>query len=121
MKLKKIKVGIKALNTVLDDFVRTGESIERGGKVKKETGIYFTSFEAFRRALTPERLEILHIIKRHELHSVNELAALVKRNISDVSDDVEYLKQVGLIETKRKERMIPLIINYDRIALEIAV
>jgi hypothetical protein len=30
MRVKKIKIGIKDLKTILDDFVKTGEAIERG-------------------------------------------------------------------------------------------
>jgi len=53
MKAKRIEIGIKDLKTALDDFVRTGEAVERGEKVKRDTGVYFTSIEAFRKALTP--------------------------------------------------------------------
>ncbi len=121
MRVKKIKIGIKDLKTVLHDFVRTGEAIERGEKVKKDTGIYFTSFEVFRRALTPKRLELLHIIKTQKPSSLNELARLAKRDIKNVVCDVKYLEQIGLIEKKGTERKIKPVINYDRIALEIVV
>lgn len=121
MKVKKIKIGIKDLKAVLDDFVGTGKAIERGEKVKKETGVYFTSFEAFRKALTPKRLELLHIIKIKKPSSINELARLAKRDIKNVADDVKYLEQMGLIETKETARKTTPIITYDRIALEIAV
>jgi hypothetical protein len=52
MKVKTITVGLKDLKSVLDDVVRTGDAIERGGMVAEEKGTYFTSFEAFRKALT---------------------------------------------------------------------
>lgn len=121
MKVKKIKIGIKDLKTVLEDFVKTGEAIERGEKIKKETGIYFTSFEAFRRALTPKRLELLRIIKTKKPSSLNELARIAKRDIKNISDDVKYLEQMGLIEKKATDRKITPVIKYDKIALEIAV
>ena len=47
MRVKKIKIGFKDLKSALNDFVKTGEALERGLKVKKEAGTYFTSFEAF--------------------------------------------------------------------------
>jgi predicted transcriptional regulator len=47
----------------LRNLRRSGRAIERGEKVKKETGVYFTTFEAFRKVMTPKRLELLHIIK----------------------------------------------------------
>lgn len=52
MKAKTITARIKELKSVLDDVVRTGDAIERGGMVAEEKGTYFTSFEAFRKALT---------------------------------------------------------------------
>jgi len=58
MRVKKIKIGIKDLKTALDDFVKTGEAIERGEKVKRETGVYFTSFMAFRNTKFRSRLNV---------------------------------------------------------------
>ncbi len=122
MRVKKIKIGIKDLKTALDDFVKTGEAIEQRKKVRKETGTYFNSFEAFRKALTPKRLELLHIIKTKNPSSINELARIVKRDIKNIADDVKYLEQMGLIEKEEtNERKIKPVIHYDRIDLEIAV
>ncbi|MEW6571960.1 MAG: hypothetical protein AB1390_12475 [Nitrospirota bacterium] len=121
MRVKRIKIGIKDLRTALDDFVKTGKAIERGKKVKKEAGVYFTSLEAFRKALTPKRLELLHIIKTKKPSSINELARFAKRDIKNVADDLKYLGQIGLIEREETDRKTKPIIRYDRIALEIAV
>ena len=38
MKVKRVKIGIKSAKGVLGDFVRTGEAIERGEKVKRGKG-----------------------------------------------------------------------------------
>ncbi len=121
MKVKKIQIGIKDAKKLLDDFVQAGEAIERGKKVKKDTGIYFTSFEVFRKALTPKRLELLHIIKTRKPSSINELARFAKRNIKNVVGDVNYLEKIGLVEKKGTQRKTKPAINYDRIALEIAI
>ena len=121
MKVKKIKVGIKDLKSVLDDVVRTGDAIERGGIVAEEKGTYFTSFEAFRKALTPKRLELLHIIKAKKPSSINELARFAKRDVKNIADDVNYLEQIGLIQKKETASKTAPVITYDKIALEIAV
>ncbi len=121
MKVRKVKIGIKDLRTALDEFVNAGEAIERGEKVKKETGVYFTSLEAFRKAVTPKRLELLHIIKTKKPESINELARMAKRDIKNVVDDVKYLEQIGLIEKKKKARKTAPVVEYDKIELEIAV
>lgn len=121
MKVKRIKIGIKDLKTALDDFVKTGEAIERGEKARKETGVYFTSIEAFRKALTPKRLELLHIIKAKKPASINELARMAHRNVKNISDDLKYLEQLGLIEKEDSDHKTRPVITYDRIDLQIAV
>ena len=109
MRVKKVKVGIKDVKTSINDFVRTCKAIDRGEKVKKETGVYFASFKAFRKALTPKRLELLQIIKAKKPPSINQLASIAKRDIKNVAEDVKYLAQIGLIEKRRqKERLLPL-------------
>jgi len=121
VKIKKIKVGIKDLKSVLDDYVKAGEAIERGGFVAEEKGTYFTSFEAFRKALTPKRLELMHIIKAKKPSSINELARFAKRDVKNIADDVKYLEQIRLIQKKETASRTTPVITYDKIALEIAV
>lgn len=96
-------------------------AIERGETVKKETGVYFTSFEAFRKILTPRRLELLHIIKTRKPSSINELARVAKRDVKNIADDVKYLERIGLIEKKETDNKTAPVTKYDRIVLEIAV
>ena len=121
MKVKKIRIGIKDVKAALEDFASKAEAIERGEKVKKETGIYFTSLEAFRKALTPKRLELLHIIKTKKPSSINELARFAKRDIKNIADDVKHLERIGFIFIEEGKRKSTPIVKYDKINLEIAV
>ena len=121
MKVKKIKIGIKDVKTALREFAEKAEAIERGEKARKESGVYFTSFEAFRKILTPRRLELLHIIKTRKPASINELARMSKRDVKNVAEDVKYLEVIGLIEKKETDHKTAPVTKYDKIALEIAV
>ena len=121
MRVKKVKIGIRSVEDTLEDAKEVMKKLERGEKVRKETGIYFTSLEGFRKALTPKRLELLHIIKTKKPSSINELARFAKRDLKNVAEDVNYLAQMGLIEKKATKREIAPTINYDKINLEIAV
>jgi len=121
MKVKRVRIGIKDLESALDDFVRTAEAIERGEKVRKRTGVYFTSLEAFRKVLTVQRMSLLRLIREEKPASLHQLARLSGRNIKNISDDVKYLAQVGLIELKDSGKKISALVNYDKILLEIAV
>lgn len=123
MRVKKIKVGIKNLKEILRDTADVMKKAERGERLKpvKEPEIYFTSFEALRRALTPRRLELLHIIKTRKPSSINELARMAKRDIKNITEDVRYLEQIGFIEKKQTNRKVTPVVNYDKVMLEMAV
>jgi len=124
MRVKRVKIGIKRFEEVLEGVKETMKKIERGEKVKERRGYYFENLAAFRRALTEKRLEVLHVIKREKPSSVYELAKLLKRDVKNVTQDLEYLKQIGLVEIRRtkekQERNIPEV-KYDKIDLQIAV
>lgn len=123
MRVKRIKVGIKNLREILKDTADVMKKAERGERLKpvKEPEVYFTSFEALRKALTPKRLELLHIIKTKKPSSMNELARIAKRDIKNVTEDVRYLEQIGFIEKKETDRKITPVVNYDKVMLEMAV
>jgi predicted transcriptional regulator len=122
MKTRKVKIGIKDMETLLKEFGDAAESVEAGKKVMHERGVYFTNIQAFRKALTQKRMELLHVIKTEHPSSINHLARILKRDIKNVAADVRFLEQAGLIDTKKKtSKNIPPLVTYDKILLEIAV
>lgn len=124
MRVKRVKIGIKSVKEVLEDFVKTGEAIERGEGVKKEKGIYFESIEGFRKALTPKRLALLRLIKEKHPASLQELARMANRDMKSIVTDIEILESLELVNMNRKKKgrreSIPTV-EYDKIELEIAV
>lgn len=124
MRVKRVKIGIKSLEDVLEDTKEAMEKLERGEKVKSKKGLYFESVEEFRKALTPKRLELLHLIREKQPGSLQELARLAKRDIKSVATDITILEGLGLIDIKRKKegrRESRPTVNYNMITLEIAV
>jgi predicted transcriptional regulator len=124
MKVKKVRIGIKSTKKALEEFLKEGEAIEQGQKVKPETAIYFASLSVFRMALTPKRLELLHIIKEKRPSSLQELARISGRNMKNIITDVSLLENLGLIDLHRakngRKEAAPRV-GYNRISLEIAV
>ena len=53
--------------------------------------------------------------------SIKELAEMAKRDMKNISEDVKYLEQIGLLEKKDEEKEIRPVINYDKLALEIGL
>ena len=124
MKIRKVRVGIKDLKTALNEFVEIGKAVEEGKPVKKEKGVYFTSVEAFRKAITPKRLALLKAIKTEKPSSVRQLSKIAERDVKNVSTDIKFLEQVGLVDIKRNDeakKEITPSVSYDKILFEIAV
>src|SRR4030042_246 len=126
MKVKNVTIGIKSIEEVLNDAKSVMKRLERGEKVRKRRpGIYFESLEIMRKAITPERVKILKVIKEKHPASIYELAKLLNRNLKNVADDVHYLAELGLIELEKgksngRKKIMP-IVNYDKLLLEIPV
>jgi len=126
MKVKNVTIGIKSIEEVLEGAKGVMKKLERGEKVRKrKPGIYFESIEVMRKAITPERVKILKVIKEKHPKSIYELAKLLHRNLKNVSDDVHYLAEIGLIELEKgksngREKTIP-VVNYSKILVEIPV
>ncbi len=124
MKIRKVRVGIKDLKTALNEFVEIGKAVEKGKPVQKEKGVYFTSVEAFRKAITPKRLALLKAIKTEKPSSVRQLSKIAGRDVKNVSTDIKFLDQVGLVDIKRNDKAkkeITPSVSYDKILFEIAV
>lgn len=126
MKIKNVTIGIKSVREVLSEAGDIMARLEEGEKVpKQKSGIYFDTIETMRKAITEERIRIIKVIRERHPASIYELAKMLHRNIKNVSDDVHYLADLGLIELERakangREKAIPRV-NYDKIRLEISV
>lgn len=124
MRVKKIKIGIKSLEDVLNDTKEVMKKLEQGEMVKPEKGLYLESIKGFRKAITPKRIELLHLIKEKQPKSLQELARLSGRDIKSIVIDIALLEELGLVDMKRKREgrreSIPTV-DYNKINLEIAV
>lgn len=124
MKVKNITLAIKSDKELFKEVKEVWEKLEKGNKVKKHEGIYFKDLDAMRKILTEERLRILKTVRKKHPSSIYELAKILKRDIKNVSNDVNYLKDMGLIELKQSKegriKSTPLV-DYEKILLEIPV
>lgn len=124
MRIKRVRIGIKSTWEALQDFAKTCKAIERGEKVKKHVGIYFEDTQAFRKALTPKRLELLRLIKKHQPKTLHHLAGLAGRDIKNVGQDLKILENLGLVSTRKEKtgrKEVTPSVDYDAIELMIAV
>lgn len=118
MKVKRITIGLKSWEENKKDLKSTFRQIGKGKPIPEEETLTFTDLETFRKCLTPKRLALLWTITEHQPQSVRELASLVRREAKNVSEDLDYLCQVGLVElrpsTAHGNARAP-VVPYDRV------
>ena len=124
MATRKIRISIKPLEENLAEFAGVWKELEQAEKVAKHEAIYFESVDVLRSVLTRKRLELLRAIRKNKPGSVYELAKILKRDLKNVTEDVRFLSQLGLIKLKKsrkeKKKNTP-VVDYNKISLEISI
>ena len=121
-----LTIHIKPLERMLSGFSDTFKAIQRGRKVRTRRGAYFTSIEAARNFLTPERLALLRVIRESRPGSVYELAKITGRNLKTVQTDLKILEKHGLVHFRAARKSAHRTAKvpeapYREIALKIAI
>lgn len=126
MKVKKVHIAIKSEERFWQDFKnRVGEFAQAAQKGKEIKGhpdtLVFGSLAEIAQVLTPQRMELLGVIRRHRPESTKELATLAARDIESVDEDVRALELYGLIDTEKNEgpRHGQLTADYERLDLQV--
>lgn len=124
MRVRNIRIAIKSDDDIFNKVKEVWHKLEKGQRVKRHEGVSFENLDSMRKILTEERIRILKTIKRELPQSIYKLAQILKRDVKNTFDDVQFLAEMGLIELKKekngKEKTTP-IVNYDKILLEIPV
>lgn len=123
---KTLTIQIKSTREALEGFRETFKAVETGRRVRRRKGVYFTSIEAARNLLTPNRLALLRAIRTRRPGSIYELAKVVGRDLKNVQDDLRLLEKYGLVRMssgrsrgKRRVRVPEAL--FGQIALKIAI
>lgn len=123
---RTMKIQIKTNAEALEDFGQTFTALETGRRIRRRGGTYFTSIEAVRKLLTPNRLALLRAIRAGHPGSIYELAKLVHRDLKNVQDDLRLLERYELVRMDARRRTgnrrvkVPTA-PFDQIAVEIAI
>ena len=123
---KTLTIQIKSVGEALEGFRKTFNDVAAGRRPKKREGVYFTSIEAARSLLTPNRLALLRAVRSERPGSIYALAKMVHRDLKNVQDDLRLLETYGLIRmadvsrsSKRRVRVPQAL--FDEIELKIAI
>jgi predicted transcriptional regulator len=85
-------IQIKTDGEALKGFRETFKAVEAGRRVSRHEGVYFTSIEATRNLLTPNRLALLRAIRTKRPGSIYELAKITGRDLKNIQDALRLLE-----------------------------
>jgi len=115
-------ITIKSHEQTMAEFAGICDAVIRGESVTPEEPQYsFTSFEAFRKAMTPQRFALLKVIREKKPESIKELAAITGRDMKNISEDIKVLLEMDLIEMEKNGKNKAPRLHYDGFRLEVAV
>ena len=124
IKVKNIRLEIQDEGEFISEIKRDLKKIAKGENVKNRSTLSFESLKAMRMFITDERLKILKVVRKYHPESIYELAKILKRDTKNVSDDVHYLSELGLLDIKEskdgRKKTTP-VVNYQKIMVEIPV
>jgi predicted transcriptional regulator len=124
MKVKNVRLEIQTEDEFIPEIKRDLKKIAKGESVKNRSTLSFESMKAMRSFITDERLKIIRAIRKYNPESIYELAKILKRDTKNVSDDIHFLSDLGLIEIKvskdGRKKTTPKV-NYQKILVEIPV
>lgn len=117
-------IGFKTPKQLFEEAKTAMENLSHGKPQSKKSGVFFADLASARRAITSKRLELIKVVKAKNPASVYQLAKLLGRDARNVSHDLAYLEELGLISThttKSGRTRTMITANYDAILFEIAV
>ena len=98
-------MNLKSLEDVGRETAEVMRSLESGKKVApKSHEVVFSDFVALRSFLTPKRLELIRLIRKHAPSSIAQLARLAKRDFARVYQDVRVLSEAGIVDIPTRSK-----------------
>lgn len=124
MKIKNVRLDIQSEDEFIAEAKEAMKAVVKGKTVKPQSVISFESLKTMRKFITDERLRILKAIRKYKPDSIYALAKILHRDTKNVTDDVHYLAELGLIEikkTKNGRQKTKPVVDYEKILMEIMV
>ena len=114
--MKRVRIEIKSEREFIEDLMKIAEKIDRGeAEPTDEMVLSFENFEVFYRSITPDRLNLINVIKQNEPIEIEDLAELVGMNTESLIEELRELEILGLVEFDNSKVRVP----YEEIVISL--
>jgi len=122
IKVNKIKIVVEPLDKFVESIDKRVEEAIKRGKETHTLEISVGTYEDISKILSPERIKIIHTIRKRRPKSISELANILNRNRRAVAIDLDILATYGIVEIeKSRDNGRIIAIPHTAKALEIRV
>ena len=99
------------MNVERKGFVEVVLKTKEGEKV-----VRFSDYESFYKVFSPQRVEILALLAKEKVRSINDLSKILNRDTKNVRLDVGVLEATGLIKVRNYlNRKIPELVAQEMV------
>jgi predicted transcriptional regulator len=116
--MKVLTIKIEELKKVAKYLLKQTTKAQTCGELKEENKLVFTSVEELFQTLTPARWKVIIALQNRSFNSIKELADFLQRDYSNVWNDLQILKDLGIAEIENQGRGYKVYIPYKKIVLE---
>jgi predicted transcriptional regulator len=128
IEVKEVEIEIKSISEVAKEADAIMQKVKEGKRVEFEgKKIVVPSLDLLRKCLTPERIRMLHVIKKYKPSSIYELAKIMRKDRRNVLKDLHFLNDFGLVMVKKESKlssprrnMVPTV-DFSRIVVGIPI
>jgi len=114
--MKRVRIEIKSEKEFIGDLMKIAEKIDKGeAEPTDEMVLSFENFETFYRSITPDRLNLINVIKQNEPIEIEDLAELVGMNTESLIKELKELEILGLVEFDNSKVKVP----YEEIVINL--
>jgi predicted transcriptional regulator len=114
---KKITVTIRSTASVIDEVLNTCRKLQQGLPVAEaETELTFNDAATMLSTLSEKRLELLTFLRKYGSITIKELSRQLKRNYSNVHEDVQLLLRLGLLN---KDEFDKIYVPWDELNISL--
>lgn len=116
-----LHIQVETADEFFEQVKQDAAAVNEGSDIDDVDVLSVPDLATLSRVLSKTNLELIQAIAEHEPGSMREAARLVERDIKNVSEDLNFLAELDIVEIETDGRAKRPVVPYDDIEVDIPV